>query len=156
MVSPTKQIFKCFGCWKWWNVFTFVQEIERIDFWDAVKELAKLENIDISKYDINTQKIAANNDEKWKIKRMHTLAQNFFKEQLKESKEAQTYLKEKRKLSNNLIEQFWIWYASDKHFELIQLLRNKWFTDSDLLESSLAKKNENGEIYAFFRKRITR
>ena len=155
IVSPTKQIFKCFWCWKAGNVITFIQEIERIDFWDAVKELAKIENIDITKYDINTQKIAANNDEKWKIKRMHTLAQNFFKEQLKESKEAQTYLKEKRKLSNNLIEQFWIWYASDKHFELIQLLRNKWFTDSDLLESSLAKKNENGEIYAFFRKRIT-
>ena len=155
IVSPTKQYFKCFWCWKGGNVITFIQEIERIDFWDAVKELAKLENIDITKYDINTQKIAANNDEKWKIKRMHTLAQNFFKEQLKESKEAQTYLKEKRKLSDNLIEQFWIWYASDKHFELIQLLRNKWFTDSDLLESSLAKKHENGEIYAFFRKRIT-
>ena len=155
IVSPTKQIFKCFWCWKAGNVITFMQEIERIDFWDAVKELAKIENIDITKYDINTQKIAANNDEKWKIKRMHSLAQNFFKEQLKNSKEAQDYLKDKRKLSENLIEQFWIWYASDKHFELIQLLRNKWFTDSDLLESSLAKKNDNGEIYAFFRRRIT-
>ena len=155
IVSPTKQIFKCFWCWKAGNVITFMQEIERIDFWDAVKELAKIENIDITKYDINTQKIAANNDEKWKIKRMHSLAQNFFKEQLKNSKEAQDYLKDKRKLSENLIEQFWIWYASDKHFELIQLLRNKGFTDSDLLESSLAKKNDNGEIYAFFRRRIT-
>ena len=155
IVSPTKQIFKCFWCWKAGNVITFIQEIERIDFWDAVKELAKIENIDITKYDINTQKIAANNDEKWKIKRMHSLAQNFFKEQLKNSKEAQDYLKDKRKLSENLIEQFWIWYASDKHFELIQLLRNKGFTDSDLLESSLAKKNDNGEIYAFFRRRIT-
>nr|MBR6100008.1 hypothetical protein [bacterium] len=43
---------------------TFIQEIERIDFWDAVKELAKIENIDITKYDVNTQKLAANNDEK--------------------------------------------------------------------------------------------
>ena len=33
------------------NVITFIQEIERIDFWDAVKELAKIENIDITKYD---------------------------------------------------------------------------------------------------------
>jgi hypothetical protein len=37
---------------------------------------------------------------------MHTLAQNFFKEQLKNNPEAQTYLREKRKLSDNLIEQF--------------------------------------------------
>jgi DNA primase len=41
-----------------------MQEIEKIDFWDAVKELAKIENIDISKYDQKIQRIAANNDEK--------------------------------------------------------------------------------------------
>ena len=68
IVSPTKQYFKCFWCWKGGNVINFIQEIERIDFWDAVKELAKIENIDITKYDINTQKIAANSDEKWKTK----------------------------------------------------------------------------------------
>ena len=50
MVSPTKQIFKCFGCGKGGNVFTFVQEIERIDFWDAVKILAKDANLDINTY----------------------------------------------------------------------------------------------------------
>ena len=155
IVSPTKQIFKCFWCWKAGNVITFIQEIERIDFWDAVKELAKIENIDITKYDSNIQKYAASNDEKWKIKRLHSLAQNFFKEQLANNQEAKNYLKEKRKLTDNLIEQFWIWYAPEKYLELIQLLRSKWFTDNDILEASLAKKNDNGEIYSFFRKRIT-
>ncbi len=155
IVSPTKQIFKCFWCWKAGNVITFIQEVERIDFWDAVKELAKIENIDITKYDVNTQKLAANNDEKWKIKRIHTITQKYFKDQLNSNQEALRYLKDKRKLSNNLIEQFWIWYAPDKFYDLIQILRNKWFTDTDILEASLAKKNENGEIYAFFRRRIT-
>lgn len=155
IVSPTKQIFKCFWCWKAGNVITFIQEIERIDFWDAVKELAKIENIDITKYDVSTQKLAANNDEKWKIKRIHTITQKYFKDQLNSNQEAIHYLKDKRKLSDNLIEQFWIWYAPDKFYDLIQILRNKWFTDSDILEASLAKKNENGEIYAFFRRRIT-
>ena len=155
IVSPTKQIFKCFWCWKAGNVITFIQEIERIDFWDAVKELAKIENIDITKYDVNTQKLAANNDEKWKIKRIHTITQKYFKDQLNSNQEALSYLKDKRKLSDNLIEQFWIWYAPDKFYDLIQILRNKWFTDTDILEASLAKKNENGEIYAFFRRRIT-
>jgi len=155
IVSPTKQIFKCFWCWKAGNVITFIQEIERIDFWDAVKELAKIENIDITKYDVSTQKLAANNDEKWKIKRIHTITQKYFKDQLNSNQEAIHYLKDKRKLSDNLIEQFWIWYAPDKFYDLIQILRNKWFTDTDILEASLAKKNENGEIYAFFRRRIT-
>ena len=155
MVSPTKQIFKCFWCWKGGNAITFIEGIERIDFWDAVKELAKIQNIDITKYDANIKKLAANSDEKWKIKRIHTLAQNFYKEQLKNNEEALDYLKKKRKLSDNLIEQFWIWYAPDKYYELIQILRSKWFSDNDILEASLAKKNENWEIYAFFRKRIT-
>ena len=56
MVSPSKQIFKCFGCGKGGNVLTFMQEIERIDFWDAVKELAKIGNIDMTKYDFDYKK----------------------------------------------------------------------------------------------------
>ena len=140
MVSPTKQIFKCFGCWKGGNVLTFIQEIERIDFRDAVKELAKIEHIDLEKYDKDTKKFAIDSDEKWKLKRMHAIAQSFFKAQLQNSQEAQNYLKEKRKLTDQLIEQFGIGYAPNKNFELIQLLRSKWFTDNDIVESSLAKK----------------
>ena len=75
MVSPTKQIFKCFGCWKWWNVFTFVQEIERIDFRDAVKLLAEQERIDISQYQQVSTYAQKSQDEKEKLKRMHKLAQ---------------------------------------------------------------------------------
>ena len=155
MVSPTKQIFKCFGCWKGGNVLTFIQEIERIDFRDAVKELAKIEHIDLEKYDKDTKKFAIDSDEKWKLKRMHAIAQSFFKAQLQNSQEAQNYLKEKRKLTDQLIEQFGIGYAPNKNFELIQLLRSKWFTDNDIVESSLAKKFDNGDISSFFRNRIT-
>lgn len=155
MVSPTKQIFKCFGCWKGGNVLTFIQEIERIDFRDAVKELAKIEHIDLEKYDKDTKKFAIDSDEKWKLKRMHAIAQSFFKAQLQNSQEAQNYLKGKRKLTDQLIEQFGIGYAPNKNFELIQLLRSKWFTDNDIVESSLAKKFDNGDISSFFRNRIT-
>ncbi len=155
MVSPTKQIFKCFWCGKGGNVLTFVQEIERIDFRDAVKEVAKMQHIDLEKYDTSLKKIAADSDEKGKLKRMHSLAQQFFQAQLANSSEAMHYLQEKRKLTPELIQLFWIWYAPDKHYELIQLLRSKGFSDTDILEASFAKKNTNGEIYAFFRNRIT-
>ena len=155
MVSPTKQIFKCFGCGIWWNVFTFVQEIEKIDFRDAVKLLAKDEHIDISQYEISSKYAQKSQDDKEKLKRMHKLAQEFFVESLQKNDIAMKYLHEKRHLDDKLIEEFWIWYANDKHYELLQMLRSKGFTDEDLLEASLAKKNQNGEIYAFFRNRIT-
>ncbi len=50
VVSPQKQIFKCFGCGKGGDVITFMKEIERIDFRDAAKLLAKDANIDLEKY----------------------------------------------------------------------------------------------------------
>jgi DNA primase len=56
MVSPQKQIFKCFGCGIGGNVITFVKEIERVDFRDAAKILAKTANIDLSQYEKNYEK----------------------------------------------------------------------------------------------------
>ena len=155
MVSPTKQIFKCFGCWKWWNVFTFIQEIERIDFRDAVKLLAEQEHVDVSQYQQVSAYAQKSQDDKEKLKRMHKLAQEFFVTSLHNSQTALDYLHNKRHLDDKLISEFWIWYANDKHYELLNMLRSKWFTDDDLLEASLAKRNANGEIYAFFRNRIT-
>ncbi len=155
MVSPTKQIFKCFGCWKWWDVFKFVQEIERIDFRDAVKVLAEQEHIDVSQYQQVSTYAQKSQDDKEKLKRMHKLTQEFFVESLKNSQTALDYLHNKRHLDDKLISEFWIGYANDKHYELLNMLRSKWFNDDDLLEASLAKRNANGEIYAFFRNRIT-
>lgn len=155
MVSPTKQIFKCFGCWKWWNVFTFIQEIERIDFRDAVKLLAEQEHIDVSQFQQISTYAQKSQDDKEKLKRIHKLAQEFFITSLQNSQTALDYLHEKRHLDDKLISEFWIWYANDKHYELLNMLRSKWFSDDDLLEASLAKRNANWEIYAFFRNRIT-
>ena len=155
IVSPVKQIFKCFWCGKWWNVFTFIQEIERIDFRDAVKLLAEREHINISEYQTTPIYIQKSQDDKEKLKRIHKLAQEFFIKSLENSELALNYLHQERHLDDKLISEFWIWYASDKHYELLNMLRSKWFSDEDLLEASLAKRNVNGEIYAFFRNRIT-
>lgn len=155
MVSPQKQIFKCFGCWVGGNVFTFIQEIEKIDFWDAVKLLAEQERIDISQYQSSSAYQQYSQDEKEKMKRMHKLAQDFFVESLKHTEPAIEYLKQERMLNDTIITEFWIGYAPDKSFELLQYLRGKWFNDEDLIQASLAKKNMNGEVYSFFRNRIT-
>lgn len=156
MVSPTKQIFKCFGCGKGGNVITFVQEIERIDFRDTIKELAKQTNIDLSKYQTDPKKYEERNDEKEKVKRIHKIAQKFFLEQLEQNPEAKKYLIEERKLDEKTIKEFGIGYAPNSHYSMIQELKSKWFSDQDLIEASLAKKSQTGgEVYNFFRNRIT-
>lgn len=142
MVSPSKQIFKCFGCGKGGNVITFMQEIERIDFRDAAKELAKQANIDLTKYQIDPKKHDDRQDEKEKIKRIHKIAQKFFIEQLAKHPEAKKYLIEQRKLDEKTIEYFGIGYAPDSHYTMIQELKSKGFVDKDLIESSLAKRSQ--------------
>lgn len=142
MVSPSKQIFKCFGCGKGGNVITFMQEIERIDFRDAAKELAKQANIDLAKYQIDPKKNDDRQDEKEKIKRIHKLAQKFFIEQLEKHPSAKKYLIEGRRLDEKIIKEFGIGYAPDSHYALIQELKSKGFSDQDLIEASLAKKSQ--------------
>lgn len=133
-----------------------MQEIERIDFRDAAKELAKQANIDLGKYQIDSNKNAEWQDEKEKIKRIHKIAQKFFVEQLDKHPEARRYLNDQRKLSDQMIKDFGIGYAPDSHYAIIQELKNKWFVDKDLIEASLAKKSQTGgDIYSFFRNRIT-
>ncbi len=156
MVSPTKQIFKCFGCGKGGNVITFVQEIERIDFWDAAKELAKQANIDITKYQSDPKKFEERNDEKEKIKRIHKLAQKFFVEYLEKHPEAKNYLITERKLDEQTIKAFGVGYAPNSHYALIQELKKKWFTDQDIIDASLAKRSQTWwDVYTFFKNRIT-
>jgi len=83
-----------------------MQEIERIDFRDAAKELAKQANIDLARYQVDPHKYDDWNDEKEKIKRIHKLAQKFFLEQLEKNPSAKKYLIEQRKLDEKTIQEF--------------------------------------------------
>jgi DNA primase len=106
VVSPQKQIFKCFGCGVGGNVFSFIQEIEKIDFWDSVKILAEQLHIEMSQFQTSNSHTQYNHDEKEKMKRMHKLSQEFFVESLAKDPNAIQYLKEKRKLNEEIIAEF--------------------------------------------------
>ncbi len=155
MVSPRKQIFKDFSTGIGGNAITFIIEIEKVDFWDAVKILAKEAHIDLRDYELNTQKMEEFSDEREKIKRIHKLAQQYFVQELAKNEDAIWYLKNKRNLNDDIIDEFWIWFAPDSNYWLVQFLKSKWCSDDDILQSSLAKKWQNTDSYSFFRNRIT-
>jgi len=115
-------------------------EIEKIDFRDAIKILAEEARVDLSKYQQNPEQHIIAQDEKEKIKRIHSLAQQFFVAQLEKNTQAQAYLSDKRKLSPEVQKQFGVGYAPDSHYDLIQFLKSKGFSDADIIEASLAKK----------------
>lgn len=155
-VSPEKQIFKCFSTGIGGNAIKFIIEMEKIDFRDAIKILAPQANVDISKYEYNkNDKQESLGAEKEKYKLMMRTAQSFFSENLKKSTSSLDYLHNKRQLTDEVIEKFWLGYAPDSHYSLMQLLTTKWFTEQDITTISLGKKWQTGDLYGFYRNRIT-
>lgn len=154
VVSPHKQIFKDFGGnGLWWDVITFIMEIENVDFMDAVRILAKDAGINIADYEhIHYDK--KQEEQKERQKRLHALTQAFFSKKLRDSQKALKYITAVRWLELAVVEKFGLGYAPDSSYDLIHYLLWKGFVDQDLLQWSLAKVGQNGDYYSFFRDRL--
>ena len=151
-VSPDKQIFHCFGCGAGGNVIHFISKIEGLDFKDTLELLANRVNIDLPTLDnLEDDKTARL---KSKVYEINKIAAEFYHENLYKpaSKTAQEYIK-KRKLDNRTLKAFLIGYAGNFN-ELYLLLKQKGYTEEEMLASSLVKRTENGGYMDSFRKRL--
>lgn len=151
-VSPDKQIFHCFGCGVGGNVFHFISKIEGIDFKETIEVLAEKAGIALPTLDNagdnRLQKLKARVYEINKETAMF-YHQNLYKPT---SKDAQEYVK-KRKLDNNTLKNFLIGYSGNFD-ELYRYLKQKGFTDEEILASSLVNKNDRGKFIDRFRHRL--
>ena len=152
-VSPDKQIFHCFGCGVGGNVIHFVSKIENLDFRETLELLANRANIQLptldNSYQDNKKALL-----KSKVYEINEITAKFYHENLYKptSKAAQEYIK-KRKLDNRTLKQFLIGY-SGKFDELYKMLRQKGFTDEEILASSLVNRADNGRFIDRFRNRL--
>ena len=151
-VSPDKQIFHCFGCHEGGNVFHFISKIENVSFPEALEMLADRVGMELPKLDSNVDDKQALL--KSKVYEINQCAAEFYHENLYKptAKEAQEYVK-KRKLDNNTLKSFLIGYSGNFD-ELYKLLKEKGFTEEEILESKLVNKNEKGQFIDRFRKRL--
>lgn len=149
IISPERQIFKCFGCQKSGDVFTFLMEKEGLDFKEALEALAK-------KAGITLQKAPDKKDSKDRLFEVNLKAQEFFHYILTKhglGKTALEYLK-KRGVSDGSIEAFGIGYAPNSWESLTKFLRKRGFTNNEIIESGLGVASKSG-CYDRFRGRIT-
>lgn len=151
-VSPDKQIFHCFGCGVGGNVFHFIEKIENLSFIETIEMLA-------DRAGINLPNINNNIDDKLiklksRVYDINETTAKFYHENLYKptSKEAQNYIK-KRKLDNRTLKNFLIGYSGTFN-ELYIHLKEKGFSDEEILASSLVNRNENGKFIDRFRKRL--
>jgi DNA primase len=139
-VSPSRQIFHCFGCGAGGDIFTFIMKIENIDFKEAVKLLADKAGVEL------TYENPIINSQKQKIIEINEKAREFFEKQLENNKEVQKYLQQ-RGLKPETIKEFHLGYAPDDWRSLTNFLIKSGFKPEEILQSGLViSKKEIPEI----------
>jgi len=145
-VSPDRGSYHCFGCGVGGDMFTFIQEIEGVDFKGALKLLADKAGVTI------VFEKSQNTDSR---DRLYTLLEDvtlFYVRALSDQKGVQKYLKE-RGLLDKTIQDFRIGWAPDGWGSTTEYLKKKSYTEKEIEEAGLAKKGDRG-LYDRFRSRI--
>jgi DNA primase len=156
-VHPVKQIFHCFGCGKGGDVFSFVMEMEKCPFPEAVRIVAEKCGIAIPRPKERSPEERKENQQRAVLIEMHREAQTFFVKQLEttgEGRAARAYL-EDRGMDKEAISRFGIGYASSGGDVLLRHLKQK-YPDNLLVESGLLSRDQSGgRLFDRFRRRIT-
>jgi DNA primase len=155
-VHPVKQIFHCFGCGKGGDVFTFVMEMEKCQFPEAVRTVAEKCGIAIPRPKERSPEERKENQQRAALIEMHKEAQSFFVRQLEttaEGKAARAYL-EDRGLDKETIAQFGIGYAPTGGDILLRFLKQK-YAEKLMADSGLVSRDQSGRLFDRFRRRIT-
>lgn len=149
-VSPSKQIYKCFGCGKSGNAIGFLMDIENLEFPEAVRKLAGFYGMDVPE-DRSPAKRAAAERAKSLSDYMKTAA-DFYTLQLKTTKKAIDYLK-RREITGETAARFALGYSPDGWHALQAVFPQARYDDPKLIEVGLLNE-KNGRRYDAFRDRI--
>ena len=147
-VSPDRGSFYCFGCGAKGDIFSFVEQMEGLDFKGALKLLAERAGVKLEYRNVGER------DSREKIFQILEEAAKYFEANLKLNDEAKTYL-EKRGVKEKTRIMFRLGFAPDEWRSLLTHLKSKKFSENDLAKAGLIKKGETGgNYYDRFRNRI--
>jgi DNA primase len=144
-VSPSKEIYKCFGCGRSGNTISFIMEHEKYSYVETLKWLAKKYNIEVEEtFQSDEQKQVQLTADSLYI--INNFARDFFVESLFESEEGNdvglAYFKE-RGFREEIIKKFQLGYAPEQRDAFTRLALSKQYNEELLLKSGLiTKRNE--------------
>ena len=136
-VSPEKQIWHDFSSGRGGDVYSFVMELEGMDFRAALEHLARKAGVDLSQYQSSgNQRIA---QRKKRLLEAHRLATKYFQTSLIRNTTAIDYIK-RRGLNKQALEDFMIGYAPDNGQALTDALGKKGFSAQELRDAGLVNR----------------
>lgn len=149
VVSPEKHIWHDFSSGKGGDIFSFVMEVEGVDFRAALEQLARKAGVDLSQYDSKQAGDIAR--KKKRLLEANELAARYYQQCLLRNQHALEYVFKKRALKKDIVQQFRIGYAPDEGSALIRALEKRGFNKKELSEAGLTNRY-GGDI---FRGRMT-
>ena len=162
-VSPSKGIYKCFGCGASGHAVGFIMEIEQCSFVEAVKQLGKKYHIEVEEREM-TQEEQQRQDNRESMFVVNDFANKWFQQQLWETEEGKAiglgYFRE-RGLRDDIIRKYQLGYSPEKGNPLAAALKAKGFKEEFITNDVDTKigvgvvgKSEDGRLYDRFRDRV--
>ena len=153
-VSPSKQMYYCFGCGAGGNVFTFLMEYENLTFVEALERLAEQAGMELPEKG-NSENDRKRRDLRDSILEVNKLAANYYFACLKseQGKIGYEYLT-KRELKPETIVRFGLGFAGKGGSPLYQYVKSKGYPDSVLKETGLFTYDEKRGVYDKFWNRV--
>ncbi len=148
-VSPEKGFYHCFGCGAHGTAIGFLMEHDRLEFVEAVEELAAINGVEVPRE-------AGKKPASSPVAPLYSLldrAAEAYLQQLKESRQAIEYLKQ-RGLDGETVAHYRIGYAPSGWDFLLKLCGGSDAERDKLLKAGLVIRNESGRVYDRFRERI--
>jgi len=150
-VSPTKQFYHCFGCGAHGTAISFLMNYDRLEFLDAVDELAKRVGMEVPRE--TQQRTAQQQDDGRELYAALDAATRFFQKSLEGSDKARAYL-DQRGVDEENRTRFAIGYAPDGYSALKDALGKDERRMKLLDRAGLFSKNDRGHVYDKFRDRV--
>ncbi len=137
-VSPEKNIWHDFSSNKGGDVFSFVMEVEGMDFRGALEHLARKANVDLSMYQNDKSRDIARR--KKRLREACELAANYFQHSMVRNAHAVEYIFKTRAISRDTAAAFRIGYAPETGNALVEFMKKKGFSRQELSDAGLTNR----------------
>ena len=162
-VSPSKGIYKCFGCGKAGNAVNFVAEMEQCSYPEAIKRVAAKYHIEVPERELTAEE-QQRQDDRESMFIVNEFASKWFQDQLWNTDEGRAiglkYFIE-RGLHEDTIKKFQLGYSPERGNKLTEALKKKGFLEKYIINdpntnlgTGLTGRSEDGRLYDRFRDRV--